>query len=116
MASPYDIYGKVVEYRCNFGRLFVHVNVAPRHKDRARLDAIEAAVRNIQVAPHDVAEEVLPLGYSLKVKCVECDRIEVRFRRLNTMPEKVIDAVFPHQKGGILEDDVFIDRLRFLPA
>lgn len=120
MGSPYDIYGKVVEFKCGFGRIFVHVNVAPRHKDREKLDAIERAVRDISVSPEDKSVEILPFGYTLNVydpkkkKRTPCNCIRVRFRRLQTMPESVMDNIFPYQKGAVMSGDVFIDTLSFL--
>lgn len=117
---PYDIYGEIVEFRCGFGRLFVHVNVAPKHKDRPRLDAIESAVRDLLRQPEDGEERILPIGYTLNVKDKKrkkrtpCDRIRVRFRHLQMVPENIIAEKFPHQKGSVLPSDVFLERVSFL--
>lgn len=122
MSDPYDIYGDVVEFTCPFGRLFIHVNVAPRQTHRHRLDAIEAVFRDTLEVPEDGEERTLELTYPVKIwhprakKDVMCDRIDVRFRRLHLLDEDAIDETFAYQKGGIREDDVFIERLLFLPS
>lgn len=122
MASPYEIYGDVVEFRCAFGRLFVHVDVAPKQHHRHRLDALESAIRDMMQIPETGEAKEIPIGYAVEIwdkssgGKVRCDRIEAVFRRLNDVPEDVIDQTFPHQKGGITEGDVFIERLRFLPV
>jgi len=114
MSEPFEIYGNIAEFRCPFGRLFVHVNVAPKHKDRDRLYALEAAIRDIPMVPEEGEQRVLSYGYNLDVRGVTCDRVRVRFGLLHTLPVHIIDAMFPHQKGGIREDDAFLVEVSFL--
>lgn len=120
MSDPYDIYGELIEFRCGFGRVFTHVNLAPKHKDRARIDAVAAAIQDLIAQPEDGETQVLPIGYTLKVKDRKrkkhtlCDRIKVCFRHLQEIPEEIIAKKFPHQKGATLPSDVFMVRLSFL--
>lgn len=119
--NPYDIYGNVVEFRCAFGRMFLHVQAAPRQKHRHRLDAVESVIRDM-LDPPDTSK---PITFSLehntdiydpqKRKKVSCDRVKIQFQRLNTLPKDSLVKHFPHQKDSMLPSDTFMRRVSFIP-
>lgn len=116
--SGYTISGKIIELKYEMGRIFVHVNAAPRHAHRDRVEALSRAVFKLRNIPAEGGDVILPLDCSLDIwdpvtsSFKGCTAVAVTLKRLDSAPKLTLQGLFGNF-GTPTPYDFFIEWLRY---
>ena len=116
---PFDRFGDIVEFKCEFGRVYCHNEIAPKEFHTPRLQEIDRVLRTLKNPPETGDTLETEIEYPVKIfnpetkEKVKCRKLFLKFRRFTDTPEYVMDEVFPHQKGAHTEHDMFLETIEF---